>query len=151
MRIISGGQTGVDRAALDVALKHDIECGGWCPEGRLDEYGRIPDRYPVKELPNGGFAERTRQNVIDSDATVIFSSGKIEGGTAFTAQCCRDQNRPHLIIDAENLSIDEAANEIVRLLNAQNIERLNIAGPRASEWAGGYGYAFAVLEKVLEG
>jgi hypothetical protein len=150
MKISSGGQTGVDRAALDVALKHGIECGGWCPKGRMDEFERIPDRYPVKELPNGGFPERTLQNAIDSDATVIFSPGKIEGGTAFTVQCCRDQQRPYVIIDAQELSIDEAAKAIVSLIQGQNIERLNIAGPRASEWAGGYDHVFAVLEKVLE-
>ena len=130
-------------------MKHHIDCGGWCPAGRVDEFGRIPDRYPVMELPNAGFAERTRQNVIDSDVTVIFSSGKIEGGTAFTVQCCRDQKRRYLIIDAKKLSIDKAANEIVILVKAHNIERLNIAGPRESEWPGGYDYAFAVLEKVL--
>ena len=62
VKIISGGQTGVDRAALDAALKHGIDGGGWCPTGRLDEFGRIPDRYPLKELEQGSFAERTLQN-----------------------------------------------------------------------------------------
>ena len=75
LKIISGGQTGVDRAALDAALKHGIECGGWCPAGRLDEFGRIPDRYPVKELEHGSFVERTMQNVKDSDGTVIIYFG----------------------------------------------------------------------------
>ena len=74
LKIISGGQTGVDRAALDVSLKHGIDCGGWCPAGRLDEFGRIPDRYPVRELQAGGFAERTMQNVKDSDGTVVIYS-----------------------------------------------------------------------------
>jgi len=74
VEIISGGQTGVDRAALDVALKNGIDCGGWCPTGRLDEVGRIPDRYPLKELEHGGFTERTLQNVKDSEGTVIIYS-----------------------------------------------------------------------------
>jgi predicted Rossmann-fold nucleotide-binding protein len=81
VKIISGGQTGVDRAALDVALKNGIECGGWCPAGRLDEFGKIPDRYPLRELEGGGFTERTLQNVKDSDGTVIIYSGKLSGGT----------------------------------------------------------------------
>jgi predicted Rossmann-fold nucleotide-binding protein len=72
LKIISGGQTGVDRAALDVALRHGIECGGWCPAGRLDEFGKIPDHYPVQELQGGGFTERTLQNVKDSDGTVVI-------------------------------------------------------------------------------
>ena len=70
LKIISGGQTGVDRAALDMALKHGIECAGWCPAGRLDEFGRIPDHYPVQELPGGGFTERTLQNVKDYDSSI---------------------------------------------------------------------------------
>ena len=72
LKIISGGQTGVDRAALDVALGHGIECGGWCPAGRLDEFGKIPDHYPLQELQSGGFNERTLQNVKDSDGTVVI-------------------------------------------------------------------------------
>ncbi|MFL6540447.1 MAG: YpsA SLOG family protein, partial [Chthoniobacterales bacterium] len=80
MKIISGGQTGVDRAALDAALSLGIESGGWCPTGRLAEKGRIPDQYPVRELPNGGFPERTLQNVLDSDATIIIHPGSLHGG-----------------------------------------------------------------------
>ena len=150
LKIISGGQTGVDRAALDVALKHGIECDGWVPAGRLDEFGRIPDRYPIKELPNGGFPERTLQNVIDSDGTVIFCRGKIEGGTEYALRCCRDQKRPHGIIDAEKIPTDGAARAIVSLVQTEKIESLNVAGPRRTEWPGGYDYAFAVLEKVVK-
>ena len=84
MKIISGGQTGVDRAALDFALKYGSECGGWCPAGRLDEFGRIPDRYPLKELKQGSFAERTLQNVKDSDGTVVIYCEELRGGTEFT-------------------------------------------------------------------
>src|SRR5437867_5771751 len=90
VKIMSGGQTGVDRAALDVALKHGIDCGGWCPAGRLDEFGRIPDRYPVRELQAGGFTERTMQNVKDSDGTVVIYSGQIGGGTEQTVRLCVD-------------------------------------------------------------
>src|SRR4051812_35684637 len=112
MKIISGGQTGVDRAALDVALKHDIECGGWCPEGRVDDSGQIPNRYPVQELPNGGFAERTAANVRDSDATVIFHSGELTGGTEYTLQCCQKFKRPRIVIDAKIIAPTEAGRVI---------------------------------------
>src|SRR5204863_7868570 len=78
LKIISGGQTGVDRAALDVALTHGIECGGWCPAGRLDEFGKIPDHYPIQELQGGSFTERTLQNVKDSDGTIVVCPGKLE-------------------------------------------------------------------------
>ena len=72
LKIISGGQTGVDRAALDVALRRGVNCGGWCPVGRLDEFGKIPEQYPVQELQSGGFTERTLQNVKDSDGIVVI-------------------------------------------------------------------------------
>ena len=104
VKIISGGQTGVDRAALDVALKHGIHSGGWCPTGRLDEFGRIPDRYPVKELQAGGFTERTLRNVKDSDGTVIIYPSKLSGGTEQTARFCIEQRRAHELIDASNVS-----------------------------------------------
>src|SRR4029077_6168393 len=103
-KIVSGGQTGVDRAALDVALKHGIECGGWCPAGRLDEFGRIPDQYPVQELQAGGFTERTLQNVKDSNGTVVIFSGKLGGGTEQTVRFCVELRRPHQLIDASKFS-----------------------------------------------
>src|SRR5437588_587731 len=87
VKIISGGQTGVDRAALDVALKHGIKCGGWCPAGRLDESGKIPDHYPVKELKRGGNEERTFRNVEESDGTIVIFFHELSGGTAYTLGC----------------------------------------------------------------
>jgi hypothetical protein len=148
-RIISGGQTGVDRAALDVALKHQIDCGGWCPAGRLDEFGRIPDVYPIKELPNAGFTERTKQNVIDSDGTVIFYNGELRGGTELTVQYCREKSWPYLIVNASTTPVVEAAKSIADFLLAKSVGTLNVAGPRQSEWPSGYDYAFAVLENLV--
>jgi hypothetical protein len=149
MKIISGGQTGVDRAALDVALKRGIDCGGWCPGGRLDEFGRIPDRYPVKELEHGSFAERTLQNVRNSDGSLIIYLEQLRGGTQFTLQCCRELKRPHKLIGAEKKSAEEAAKSIVDFVCERKIDILNVAGPRQSEWPGGYDYAFRVLEIFL--
>jgi hypothetical protein len=146
VKIISGGQTGVDRAALDVALKHGIESGGWCPTGRLDEFGRIPDRYPVRELRKGGFTERTLQNVKDSDGTVIVYPGKLTGGTEQTVQFCVGQQRPHLLVDASRVSGEDAARLIGEFVRKHKIDVLNVAGPRQSEWADGYDYAAFTLE-----
>jgi hypothetical protein len=150
LKIISGGQTGVDRAALDVALKHGIDCGGWCPAGRLDELGRIPERYPLKELENGTFAERTLQNVNDSDGTVVIYFAELRGGTEFTVQCCLEQERPHQLIDAVKISTEDAAKLIVDLVHKYKIDVLNVAGPRQSDWTGGYDYAFRALDIFLD-
>jgi len=150
VKIISGGQTGVDRAALDVALKHGIEAGGWCPTGRLDEFGRIPDRYPVRELEDGDFTERTLQNVKDSDGTVIIYPGKLTGGTQQTVQFCVGQQRPHLLVDATRVSGEDAARLIGEFVRKNKIDVLNVGGPRQTEWVGGYGYAFRALDIFLD-
>ncbi len=164
MRIISGGQTGVDRAALDVALKYGIECGGWCPTGRLDEIGRIPDRYPLRELEQrnkegpetaaplekrGIFAERTWANVKDSDGTIIIHYERPGGGTAYTIECCKHLQRPHELIDASQISTEEAAKLIGDFVHTNKIDVLNVAGPRQSEWPEGYDYTSDVLEEFL--
>ena len=145
MKIISGGQTGIDRAALDAALKHGIDCGGWCPAGRLDEFGRIPDRYPLKELERGGFTERTLQNLKDSNGTVIIYFDKLSGGTEQTVCFCVEQQRPHRLIDASRVSTEDAAKLIVEFVRNYAIDTLNVAGPRQSEWPEGYDYALRVL------
>jgi hypothetical protein len=149
VKIISGGQTGVDRAALDVALKHGIECGGWCPAGRLDEFGRIPDQYPLHELEIGGFTERTLQNVKDSDGTVIIYPGKLSGGTEQTLRFCQELQRPHQLIDAAKISEEDVANLIADFIRDHEIDLVNVAGPRQSEWPEGYDYAFRALEIFL--
>jgi hypothetical protein len=150
VKIISGGQTGVDRAALDVALKHRIECGGWCPAGRLDEFGRIPDRYPLQELEVGGFIERTLQNVKDSDGAVIIYPGKLRGGTEQTVGFCIEQQRPHELINASKVSAADAGKLISDFVHKHKIEILNVAGPRQSEWWKGYDYACRALDRFLK-
>jgi Circularly permutated YpsA SLOG family len=139
----------VDRAALDVALDHGIAAGGWCPAGRLDEFGRIPDQYPVREMEDGGFAERTLRNVKDSDGTVVIYAGKLSGGTEQTVRFCVEQRRPHQLIDAPKTSADRAAKLIADFVRSNRIEILNVAGPRQSEWAEGYDYASQALEAFL--
>jgi hypothetical protein len=146
LKIISGGQTGVDRAAIDVALEHGTECGGWCPAGRLDEFGKIPDHYPMQELQDGGFTERTLQNVKDSDGTVVIYPGELRGGTEQTVRFCIDLKRPHQLIDASKLSVDGAAKLIADFVRENKIGILNIAGPRQSEWPVGYEYATRTLD-----
>ncbi len=150
MKIISGGQTGVDRAALDVALKHGIECGGWCPAGRLDEFGRIPDQYPVHELEAGGFTERTLRNVKHSDGTVVIYPGKLYGGTEKTVRFCVELRRPHEVINASKIATVDAAKLIAEFVRNNKISILNIAGPRQSEWPQGYDYASRALGRFLE-
>ena len=149
LKIISGGQTGVDRAALDVALKHGIDCGGWCPDGRLDEFGRIPGRYPVRELQAGSLTERTIQNVKESDGTVVIYGGQLSGGTAQTVRFCVELKRPHELIDASKIRAEDAVSLITNFVQAKKIKILNLAGPRQSEWPEGYEYAFRVLERFL--
>jgi hypothetical protein len=149
LKIISGGQTGVDRAALDVALEHGIECGGWCPAGRLDEFGKIPDHYPVQELPGGGFTDRTLQNVRNCDGTVIIYLGELHGGTQQTVRFCVELKLPHRLIDASKISAEDAGNLIAEFVRTNKIGILNVAGPRQSEWPGGYDYAFRALDDFL--
>ncbi len=146
LKIISGGQTGVDRAALDVALKHGIDCGGWVPAGRLDEYGRIPDRYPLQELEQSSFTERTFQNVKSSDGTAIIYYNQLQGGTEITIAFCMKQNRPYLLIDARRVPAEQAADLIDKFVREEHIATLNVAGPRESEWSDGYDYAFRALD-----
>ena len=150
LKIISGGQTGVDRAAFDVGLRHGIECGGWCPAGRLDEFGKIPDHYPVQELPSGGFTERTLQNVKDSDGTVVVYCDHLSGGTAQTVYFCVELRRPYELIDVSKISAEGAAGLIGDFVEKNKINILNVAGPRQSEWPEGYDYVSHALSAFLE-
>ena len=149
-KIVSGGQTGVDRGALDAALATGFPCGGWCPEGRLAEDGTITDRYPVVVLPGAGYEERTLRNVLDSDGTVILYSGTLEGGTRLTTEHCVRHERPHVPVDAAALSPEQAAAEIAAFVDRERISVLNVAGPRASKWPGAHDYAFATTVKLLQ-
>jgi len=148
-KIISGGQTGVDRAALDVATRRGVNCGGWCPAGRLDEFGKIPDQYPVQELPGGGFTERTLQNVKYSDGTVVLYPGELRGGTEQTVRFCVELERPGQAIDASKISAEDAAKLMAEFVRENKIGILNVAGPLQSDWPEGYDYAFRALDTFL--
>lgn len=111
-KIISGGQTGVDRGALDAAMSFGFECGGWCPAGRLAEDGIIPVKYPLNELSSEYYQDRTLQNVIDSDGTVIIHFAGIEGGTKLTLQYAERHQKLHLVIDGGVIDEKLAAKKI---------------------------------------
>lgn len=133
-KIVSGGQTGIDRGALDAALAAAVPCGGWCPAGRRAEDGPIPSRYPVTALASESYRERTRRNVVDSDATLIIYQQDLEGGTALTMRFCRELGRPVCSIDLAAVPVEAAAEAIRAFLHLNTVAVLNVAGPRASKW-----------------
>ena len=146
MRLISGGQTGVDRAALDVGLALGLPVGGWCPQGRRAEDGRIPDRYPLVETPERNYPARTRRNIEDSDGTLILNLGTLDGGTALTVAHARQIGKPCLIVALEE-GIEPAT--FRDWLAAYSITVLNVAGPRESKRPGVYAAAVRCLEGLL--
>ncbi len=146
MRIVAGGQTGVDRAALDVALGLGLPCGGWCPAGRWAEDGAVDQRYPLLETPSPDPAQRTRWNVRDSQGTLILVRGDVGGGTAFTVAAARRLGKPYLLVDLGRAPDPRA---VRRWLAALGIHTLNVAGPRESESPGIYRQAVRFLHLVL--
>lgn len=149
LRIVSGGQTGVDRGALDAALEAGAPCGGACPAGRRAEDGRIPDRYPVTPLAAADYVTRTEANVRDTDATLILCPGPPAGGTALTVRFAERHGRPVCLIDAERLAPEEAGREARRFVADHGVRRLNVAGPRASGWPAGADYARRTIAALL--
>ncbi len=148
-RIVSGGQTGSDRAALDFAIERGIEHGGWCPPGRPAEDGPIPERYRLRELPAGGYLQRTKQNVIDSDVTLILNLGKLEGGTLATLRFAQQLGKPHLLVSLDQGAQEEALHQVRAWLREQSLETLNVAGPRESKRPGIYRLTYELLEGVF--
>lgn len=133
--IVSGGQTGADRAALDFAIRFGIPHDGWCPRGRLAEDGPLDDCYQLRETPTSKYDQRTRWNVRDSDATLVVTiQAKPTGGTALTLGVARQQGKPCWHISRELItSLDEAGQRVTDFLTEHNVHRLNVAGPRASQ------------------
>ncbi len=133
LKIISGGQTGADRAALDWALVHRVPHGGWCPQGRLAEDGPIPDHYQLRETPLADYAQRTEWNVRDADATVIFSlASELSGGSLRTLELARKYGKPCLHLTPNSPTASQAK-RLRAFLDEHQVKVLNVAGPRASQ------------------
>ena len=150
LKIVAGGQTGVDRAALEWALANDVPHGGWCPKGRQAEDGVIPLQFQLRETGSINYSIRTRRNVRDSGGTVIFSArAELTGGTQETAAFAKEIGKPllHLVSSA---GIDETATRLNAFLREHGIVVLNVAGPRASEEPGVDRFVKAVLAQALK-
>ncbi len=144
VKIISGGQTGVDRAALDVALELGLPCGGFCPRGRIAEDGVLDGRYPLEETPLADYAQRTAWNVRAADATLILHRGPVSGGTALTVRLARRAGKPVLMVDLGE-SLDPAA--VAAWVRSFAV--INVAGPRESQLPGIYAAARSLLRAAL--
>lgn len=136
--IVSGGQTGADRAALDFAIANGYTHGGWAPQGREAEDGPIALKYQLNELPAGGYRERTRRNVEDSDGTLIVNLGKLDGGTLATQQFAQTLGRPYRLVAVDAGVAEDAVADILSWLKHHHIKTLNVAGPRESRRPGIY-------------
>ena len=148
-KLISGGQTGVDRAALDLALMYKVPHGGWCPRGRRAEDGTIPAQYNLQETPGEDPAQRTEWNVRDSDATVVFSVSKtLTGGSRRTVEFAQQYHRPCLHLSAQ-ADGEHAPEKLKTFLRTARVTVLNVAGPRASEEPAAGQFASVVLAAVL--
>jgi hypothetical protein len=145
-KVISGGQTGVDRAALDAARAAGLEVGGWCPRGRLAEDGAIDEGYPLHETPSEGYLERTEWNVRDADATLVLNVGELEGGTASTVTYARDLGRPCRLVDLD----DPDPQAVVAWIAGHSIQVLNVGGPRSSKEPDIYQRAYDFLAEIFE-
>lgn len=145
-KIVSGGQTGVDRAALDLAMVLGLPAGGWCPRGRLAEDGALPEVYSLIETPLSDYEQRTEWNVRDSDGTLIIARGELTGGTALTLELAERMGKPHLTLD---LASSPSATAVSDWIEQLGIRTLNVAGPRESLRPGIYDQAKEFLKAVL--
>lgn len=147
IKVISGGQTGVDRAALDAAIQANMSVGGWCTKGRRAEDGVIDPKYPLLETDSRLYQERTRKNVIESDATLIIAGKLLSGGTALTSDFAGKQSKPLLIISPADAG---GVSKIRKWLAANNVRVLNVAGPRESSSRGIYNSAHQILTELFK-
>lgn len=150
LKIVSGGQTGVDRAALEWALENGFPHGGWCPKGRIAEDGVIPPQFKLTETTSDKYPVRTRRNVRDSGGTVIFSQEEtLTGGTLKTAKIAKEIGKPCLQLSAA-LSVNDAAEQLIQFIRENGIHVLNVAGPRASNEPNTGAFVKAVLTRALK-
>lgn len=148
--IISGGQTGVDRAALDAAIELGMSHGGFVPKGRIAEDGKLSLKYKVRELPGTDYADRTRANVDWADATLIIYRGRLMGGTLFTWEYAKNRGRRVKMIDLKMMGPDTATEQIITWVQEFTPECLNIAGPRESTHPGIYQEALHILRSAFK-
>jgi hypothetical protein len=148
-KIISGGQTGADQAALDIAIKLGIPYGGWIPKGRITEMGVLDSKYKLKEMETTNYNKRTEQNVIDSDGTLIISHGRLTGGSDYTREMALLHHRPWLHIDLSKTGAFQAAGKIKSWITDNKIEVLNVAGSRASKDPAIYQATVDIIETVF--
>jgi hypothetical protein len=145
-KVVSGGQTGVDRAALDAGIKSGLVVGGWCPRGRLAEDGVINKTYPLVETPSVDYAVRTEWNVRDSEGTLILYRGEIHGGTALTREFAVQYGKPFF---CSELRMDSNTEQVVGWIRRKSIQTLNVAGPRESSNPGIYSQAYQFLIELF--
>lgn len=149
-KVVSGGQTGADRAALDAGLALAFPVGGFCPKGRVAEDGSIADIYPLVEI-EGSYRQRTRANVKASGGTVIFYESMVYGGTEQTLLFCIKAKKPYKLIDINLVDWEKAVVAIETFIDEFTIETLNVAGPRASGCLTIYDYVKTVIARVIQG
>ena len=145
--VVSGGQTGVDRAALDWACNHRIPHGGWCPQGRRASDDPLSLKYQLRETESAGYRQRTKLNAQDSDATLILNVGELDGGTLQTLQFAERMGKPHLVVQLDQGIPDELAGRITEWLVAGKFNTLNVAGPREEKRPGIYALTLSVLDR----
>ncbi len=149
--MVTGGQAGVDRAALDAALDGGIPCGGWCPAGRWAEDGPIPAFYPLTETPEADPAFRTRRNAADGDGTLIIVDGAPDRGCRLAGAAARELGRARLTVDLSKTAQDAACAQVAAWIAREQIRILNIAGPRESNAPGIYCRAYEFLTSLFAG
>jgi len=147
-KIISGGQTGADIAGVDAAISCGVSYGGWLPKGRKTEKGPLPERYTeFQAMTRGGYPKRTKQNIIDSDGTVVFSFGKLSGGSALTRRLCKTHGRPFLYVDLGQEV--NPAGVLDAWVSGHGIQVLNVAGSRESKHPGIHERVFEIIQTAL--
>ncbi len=149
-KIISGGQTGVDQAALDAAIDCGISYGGWLPAGRKTENGPLPLRYIMEEMETASYPERTRKNVVSADATLIISHGPLIGGSALTAYIAKEMNLPYFHLDLDELNLRADLQKTIKWLQVIRPDILNVAGPRASSDSRIYQESYDIIVELLQ-
>lgn len=148
IKVVSGGQTGVDRAALDWAIAQGLPHGGWCPKGRIADDGALDIRYMLQETESAGYRQRTRQNVVDSDGTLILNTGELDGGSLETLRFAERFKKPYLVAQMDQDIEHDDVRRALEWIRAHGIVVLNVAGPRESKRPGIYRLAMSFLDQM---